>query len=109
MRIRNARTDIWADESLRKVKPTAQIDRVISGWCKMKIEATGPDDDPMSIVEQCDDATFALDNPILSEEQGMGLLIGKLKSLERYEKVALSKRNRALRSLDDDSERLAIG
>jgi len=42
-------------------------------------------------------------------QDGIGLIIGKLNLIERYEKRDLSKRNKALHDLTDYDEQRALG
>ena len=109
LRIREARASIWADESLRRVIPTVKKFRDLSRLYKSLITHARPDDDLVYIVEQCDKAVEALSNQFLPPERGLRLIIGRLDALERYERRALSKRNKALHDLTDYDEQRALG
>jgi hypothetical protein len=109
IRIRNARRDIWADETLRTVKPTLKLCKALSRLLKLKMDIGGAYEELVSKFLQTDQVVSAFSNRILTAEQGIGLMIGKLNGLERYEKAALIRRNKALQSLSDYNQRSALG
>jgi hypothetical protein len=117
MRIRQARVDILGDSNLRKFRPNRDrisilkmiLNRKINSILKMKMDPTVPAhiheiikaDLHLAAIHEHEKLYEKMINHVIPIEEGMGLIIGKLNALERYEKRALSRRNQALRALDD--------
>jgi len=108
-RIRNARIDIWADGALRKVKTTRKELVAISRHYRAQILSVTNYIDSFILMDECEHALLTINSEPLPYERGVGLLISRLHTLERYEKRALSKRNGALRDLAEYDERKASG
>ena len=116
-RIRQARVDILGDSNLRKFRPNRDrisilkmiLNRKINSIWKMTIDPTIPAhlhhdmkyDMHLDAIHEHEKLYEKMINHVIPIEEGMGLIIGKLNALERYEKRALSRRNQALRALDD--------
>jgi hypothetical protein len=117
MRIRQARIDVLSDRNLRKFRPGRDrvsilkmiLNRKINSIWKMTIDPTIPAhlhqdmkyDMHLDAIHEYEKLYEKMFNHVIPIEEGMGLIIGKLNTLERYEKRALSRRNQALHTLDD--------
>jgi hypothetical protein len=117
MRIRQARVDILGDSNLRKFRPNRDrisilkmiLNRKINSILKMKMDPTVPAhiheiikaDLHLAAIHEHEKLYEKMINHVIPIEEGMGLIIGKLNTLERYEKRALSRRNQALHALDE--------
>lgn len=117
MRIRQARVDILADGNLRKVRPSRErvsilkmiFRRKLNAIKKMSVDSSLPShfqqdlkfDLGLDAVHELEKEYEKLMNHVIPIEEGLSLIIGKLNALERYERRALSRRNKALRALDD--------
>ncbi|MFM8606662.1 MAG: hypothetical protein ACKOBC_01715, partial [Hyphomicrobiales bacterium] len=125
MRIRQARVDIFSDGNLRKVRPSRErvsilkmiFRRKINAIKKMSIDSSLPShfrqdlkfDLGLDAVHELEEEYEKLINRVIPIEEGLGLIIGKLNALERYERRALSRRNKALRELDEYNFSKALG
>lgn len=117
MRIRQARVDILADGNLRKFRPNRDrvsvlkmiFRRKLNTIAKMAVDPALPlhlqqalkFDLGLDAVYEFEETYEKMMNHVIPIEEGLGLIIGKLKALERYERRALSRRNKALRELDE--------
>ena len=117
MRIRQARVDILADGNLRKFRPNRDrvsvlkmiFRRKLNTIAKMAVDPALPlhlqqalkFDLGLDAVYEFEETYEKMMNHVIPIEEGLGFIIGKLKALERYERRALSRRNKALRELDD--------
>jgi hypothetical protein len=101
MRIRKARTDILADDNLRKVRATKKDFAAINRSFKAKIKAIPWHEWGTHLIDEWDAAILAIHATPFDHAQGIDLIISKLNGLERYERRALSRRNRALHALHD--------
>jgi hypothetical protein len=128
VRIRRARIDIWSNDALRRRRTTrkdiANMRREYKGKIKA-IEFHDPDyqafkkDDPdfaeFYRIDQIFDLSTQYEQKLLSFNrepvpfpQGIDLIAGRLNSLERYERRALTRRNKALAALHAYDEEAAF-
>lgn len=109
VRIRSTRTDVLADDSLRKINVTRKELKAISRSYRAKIRATNDFVEATFLMDECEHAILSVKSEPLSHEKGIGLIINKLNGLERYERRALSRRNKTLHSLSEYDEHKALG
>jgi hypothetical protein len=127
VRIKRARFEVWADEGLRRVMPTRAMYSFVRRGFRLKLDAARYDPEYLRIKEQMpeyadhylfdlgleavyetDAALDRLHHNSVPIPQGVRLIIGKLNALERYERRALSKRNKALAALHAYDEMKAL-
>ena len=111
-RIRIARRDILADEKLRAKRTNKKDLKLVSKFLARRKQgeyAQFSDVKAFTITELEKALEEMLEPEALVVQDGIGLIIGKLNVIERYEKRALSKRNKALRDLADYDEQRALG
>jgi len=109
MRIRNARTDIWADETLRRVKTTQKEFATIARQYKARILSETNFVESVVLMEEWEQTILNVNREPLPHQRALGLLIGRLDALERYERRAISRRNRVLHELANFDQQTLSG